>query len=91
MLHCFPLPLNLFKSHSPSFLLRLVAEWVKDIDYTAKSWTVEVELVHLCWIMHQHCDSHNILRNVSVSFPFATFLIMQKHPASHTLICACVH
>ena len=76
-----------FKSHSPAFLLRLVAEWVKDIDYTAKSWTVELELVYLYWIMHQHCDSHNILRNVSISFPFETLLITHKHPTSHTLIC----
>ena len=69
-----------FKSHSPAFLLRLVAEWVKDIDYTAKSWTVELELVYLYWIMHQHCDSHNILRNVSIALPFALLLIIPPTP-----------
>ena len=78
-----------FKSHSPAFLLRLVAEWVKDIDYTAKSWTVELELVYLYWIMHQHCDSHNILRNVSIALPFSTLLIIQKYPASQTAFISC--
>ena len=67
-------------------MLRLVAEWVKDIDYTAKSWTVELELVYLYWIMHQHCDSHNILRNVSISFSFETLLITHQCPTSHTLV-----
>ena len=69
-----PCPPSFQPFQFPLTFRRLVAEWAKDIDFNDSSWTVELEMVYLYWIMYQHCDSHNILRNVSTSFPFVIIL-----------------